>query len=314
MNTVQSPASDVAVTLITPKKYYQKTSGLRSFSNSLITILHPMLATSFYAFGGMDFVIMVDLCTFLIAFLALVFGVKIPETDRNRKEEEKLLESVKAGLNCLNEHRLVLVLILFLAGVNLVASAFDAVLPAFILPRENGGERVLGIVTSFGGIAMLAGSLLVSVLPAPKDRIRLIVVTMMISLTTDNFLMSLTRTPFTWCIGQILGYTPVPFMNASLDVIVRSTIPIEMQGRVYACRNTLQFFTIPVGFLLGGGMVDQVCEPFMAGTGADSLAAILFGQGKGSGAAMMIFLLGLTGMTVCLVFGKVLKKYRYQER
>lgn len=55
-----------------------------------------------------------------------------------------------------------------LAGVNLVASAFDAVLPAFILPRENGGERVLGIVTSFGGIAMLAGSLLVSVLPAPK--------------------------------------------------------------------------------------------------------------------------------------------------
>ena len=96
----------------------------------------------------------------LIAFLALVFGVKIPEADRNRKEEEKLLESVKARLNCLNEHRLVLVLILFLAGVNLVASAFDAVLPAFILPRENGGERVLGIVTSFGGIAMLAGSLL----------------------------------------------------------------------------------------------------------------------------------------------------------
>ena len=55
MNTVQSPASDVAVTLITPRKYYQKTSGLRSFSNSLITILHPMLATSFYAFGGMVF-------------------------------------------------------------------------------------------------------------------------------------------------------------------------------------------------------------------------------------------------------------------
>ena len=109
-------------------------------------------------------------------------------------------------------------------------------------------------------------------------------------------------------------FRSVPFMNASLDVIVRSTIPIEMQGRVYACRNTLQFFTIPVGFLLGGGMVDQVCEPFMARAGADSIAAMLFGQGKGSGAAMMIFLLGLTGMTVCLVFGKALKKYRYQER
>jgi DHA3 family macrolide efflux protein-like MFS transporter len=78
MSTVQGPASDVATTLITPKKYYQKTSGLRSFSRSLITILHPMLATSLYALGGMNAVILVDLSTFFIAFFALLLFVKIP--------------------------------------------------------------------------------------------------------------------------------------------------------------------------------------------------------------------------------------------
>ena len=36
----------------------------------------------------------------------------------------------------LKPNRMVLMLILFLAGVNLVASAFDAVLPAFILPER----------------------------------------------------------------------------------------------------------------------------------------------------------------------------------
>ena len=36
--------------------------------------------------------------------------------------------------------------------------------------------------------------------------------------------------------------------------------PVELQGRVYACRNTLQFFTIPIGLFLGGFMVDNVCE------------------------------------------------------
>ncbi|MDE7279867.1 MAG: MFS transporter, partial [Oscillospiraceae bacterium] len=41
MNTVQQPASEVATTLLTPEKYYQKTSGMRSFSNSLVTILTP---------------------------------------------------------------------------------------------------------------------------------------------------------------------------------------------------------------------------------------------------------------------------------
>ena len=38
MNTVQQPASEVAMTLIVPQEDYQKTSGLRSLSRSLISI------------------------------------------------------------------------------------------------------------------------------------------------------------------------------------------------------------------------------------------------------------------------------------
>lgn len=49
MNTVQQPASDVATTLLTPEKYYQKTSGMRSFSNSAVTILTPVFATALAA-------------------------------------------------------------------------------------------------------------------------------------------------------------------------------------------------------------------------------------------------------------------------
>lgn len=314
MNTVQNPASDVATTLVTPKKYYQKTSGLRSFSWSLINILHPVLATSLYALGGVNAVIAVDLSTFFAAFFALLLFVQIPPVKASAAgESETLFASAKAGLKCLNQNRMVLMLILFLSGVNLVAAAFDAVLPAFILPRENGGEAILGIVTSFAGIAMLVGSLIASVLPAPKDRIRLIIITMLVSLTTDNFLMSMTRTPITWCIAQIFGYLPVPLMSTSLDVIVRSTIPIEMQGRVYSCRNTLQFFTIPIGYYFGGLMVDVICEPFMERIPTESIMVTMFGLGKGSGAGMMIFILGLLGMAICLVFGKILKKYNYHE-
>ena len=136
MNTVQRPASDVAITLITPKKYYQKTSALRSFSRSLITILHPMFATSCYALGGMNAVIIVDLCSFFVAFLALLLFVQIPPVKAYAAEgKETLLASAKAGLKCLSQNRMVLMLIFFLAGVNLIASAFNAVLPAFVLPR-----------------------------------------------------------------------------------------------------------------------------------------------------------------------------------
>lgn len=74
----ESPASDVVITLITPKKYYQKTSALSSFSGSLIIILNPVLATFFYTFGGMNALIAVDLRAFTITFLALMLFVQIP--------------------------------------------------------------------------------------------------------------------------------------------------------------------------------------------------------------------------------------------
>lgn len=315
MNTVQQPAGDVAMTMITPEKHYQKTSGMRSFSSSLVTILSPVLATALFAFAGMDIVIYTDLATFAVAFLALLFGVRIPVTEEEKGEEkESFLTSVKAGLACLREHELVLMLILFLAGVNFVASAFDATLPALILPRENGGETVLGVVTSCAGIAMLIGSLIVTLLPAPKNRIRVICLTMLFSLGTENFLLAFTEEPVLWCAGQIIGWILVPVMSANLDVIVRTTIPVEMQGRVYSCRNTLQFFTIPIGLSVGGFMVDKICEPVMERTSSNGTLAFLFGSGKGAGAAMMMFILGVLGVVVCLGFGRVLRKYNYQER
>ncbi len=315
MNTVQQPASDVAMTMITPKEYYQKTSGLRSLSASLVTILNPILATALYALAGMDIVIYVDLTTFAIAFLSLLFGVKLSVSEkREETEKESFLETVRAGLVCLRKNELVLVLILFLAGVNFVASAFDAVLPALILPRKNGGEAVLGMVTSCAGIAMFAGSLIVTVLPAPKNRIRVIYLTMLFSLGTENFILAFTDLPVLWCVGQIIGWLLVPVMSANLDVILRTTIPLDMQGRVYSCRNTLQFFTIPIGLLFGGFMVDDMCEPAMAATPAQGMLVRLFGTGKGSGAALMMFILGVLGVGICLGFGGVLRKYTYTEQ
>lgn len=316
MNTVQQPVGDVAMTLITPKKHYQKTSGMRSFSNSLVTILNPLFATAVFAFGGMDAVIAIDLVTFVIAFVTLLLFVDIPAIENQEAgEKEPFLQNVKAGLVYLKKNPLILVLMLFLAGVNLVASAFDSALPAFVLPRENGGETVLGIVSSCAGIATLVGSVIVTLLPAPKNRLRVIYLTMLFSLSIENILLSVSREPLLWCIGQFVGWLPVPIMNASLDVIFRSTIPAEMQGRVYSCRNTFQFFTIPIGFFLGGWLIDKVCEPFMesAAIKSGNVWTMLFGVGKGSGAAMLIGILGLAGAGICLVFGQILKKYKYEE-
>ncbi len=312
MNTIQQPASEVAATLLVPKEYYQKTSGLRSFSQSLTSILTPVLATAFFAFGGIGTVIAIDLFTFVLAFFTLLLFIEVPEERAPKQAEEKLLASAKAGLAWLKHNPLITNLILFLAAINLVASMYDAALPAMLLSRANGGETVLGLVNTSVGIATLLGSLLVTLLPAPKNRVRVICLTLFISMSTENFLLAFGRTPLVWCIGAVLGWLVIPLMNANMDVIFRSSIPVDMQGRVYSCRNTLQFFTIPAGFLAGGFLVDKVFEPLMARQ-TDGDLLILFGSGKGSGAAFLFFMIGVAGVLICIFFSKRLRNYAWNE-
>ena len=311
MNTVQQPASEVAYTLIVPKGQYQRTSGLQSLSRSLISIGSPLIASALYGLAGLDAVIAADLITFGIAFVTLLFFIRLPDIPVESAGEKNMLEMAKEGLQFLKDNPLVLDVILFMSGVNLIASAFDAVLPALVIPRS--GNSTLGIVTSCSGIAMVLGSLIASAMPKPKNRVRVIYLTMLFSLGTENFLLAFSGNPVIWCIGQVLGWILVPVMGANQNVIMRNTIPLELQGRVYACRNTLQFFTIPVGLALGGFMVDYVCEPFMASGRSGQWLNMLFGSGKGSGAALMMFLLGAAGTIFCLVSGKKLKQYTYAD-
>ena len=72
----------------------------------------------------------IDLSTFVIAFFSLFFFVKIPKLKDQGSQKgeasknESLYKASKAGLGYLKDNPMILHLILFLAGVNLVAYAF----------------------------------------------------------------------------------------------------------------------------------------------------------------------------------------------
>lgn len=52
----------------------------------------------------------------------------------------------------------------------------------------------------------------------------------------------------------------------------------------------------------------------MSAFGDLSILKTLFGTGKGSGAALMMFILGVSGSVICISIGKKLKKYQYSEK
>ena len=300
--TFQQPASEVATTLVTPEDKYQKAGSLNALAYSVINMASPVIATALYSVGGLTLVIIVDLSTFTVAFFSLLLFVRIPEMKSGKREDSHIMMDLKEALGFLRANMGILQVILFLAAINFIASIYNAALPAMILSFE--GESVLAAVQSTAGIAMIIGSAIAAMLPTPKSRVRMIIISLFISMSTENFMLAFFRNPVMWCLGAFLGWLCIPVMNTNLDALMRSQIPSSIQGRVYSARNMLQFFTIPLGYLAGGFLVDSVFEPFMA-DGVSTVFTQLFGTGKGSGAAFLFAVIGVMGVLVCVLFSRL---------
>ncbi|MBQ9855207.1 MAG: MFS transporter [Clostridia bacterium] len=302
MNTIQQPASEVVTTLILPKKHYQRVGSLRYLSSSLSSILTPILAAAVMGLFGMEWVIAFDLATFVIAFFVLLFFIDVPEESGKETKKESFFESAKTGLDFLKREKGVFALMLFLAAINFVASMYNAAFPAMVLSLAS--ETQMGAVNAVVGITTLIGSVIASFMKTPKSRIKAIWLCLMVSMCTENLFLALGRNVYVWSIGAFLGWIMIPLMNANLDAIMRLKIPRKIQGRVFAARNSFQFFTIPLGYLMGGALVDHVFEPFMAAFGDNRVLQTLFMSGKGSGAKLFFFFLWIAGIFVCLAFRK----------
>lgn len=304
MSTVQHPASEVAITAILPRKYYQKVGGLQHLSGSFTSILSPILATAMLGLGGMDMVIAIDLGSFAAAFVILLFFIPIPRIEPESKRGERLLYSAGVGVRYLRQNPGILHLMLFLAAVNLAASMYSAAFPAMMLSKPEAGQRTMGIVNTVIGATTLLGSIFATAMKAPKSRVKVIWWCLLLSVGTEWFFLAFGRNVVVWCVGAFLGWILIPWMDTNLSAILRLTVAKEVQGRAFAVRNSFQFFTIPLGYVLGGLLVDRVFEPVMAAQSANSVLVRCFGMGKGSGASFFFAVLWAMGIAMCLVFLK----------
>lgn len=329
MNAFQSPASNVTTSLLVPKKHYVRVSGLHSISSSIVTILAPALGSTVLAFGGLETVLIIDIATFSVAFIVLLFFINIPDitvkskdntdeisdsveaitdraaviSDSAEAAKETFLKSCMAGINFLREHSALLRIILFFAFINFIAKMGSyGMLPTLILSRTGNDQIALGMVEAAVGIGTLAGSIIVTLMRPARNRVWIIFFACGISFLLGDVGQSLTHSLPLWIAAAFTSNVPMAFLGANLTAIMRTNVPIEMQGRVFAARDTIQFSTIPLGLFIGGVLADYVFEPFMTSTSPlQNALSFLFGTGKGSGIAIIFFIVGVIGFVTSFI-------------
>lgn len=303
MTAFQKPATYVVTSMLVPKEYYSRASGMQSFSDSVLRLLTPALAIAMLAFGGLQTIFIIDIITFAIAFLTLLVFVEVPLAPSIKDEKETFLRRCMQGIGFLWEHKPLFKLILYMALINFLAYLSGyGILPAMVLSRSGGNQTILGMVSSAMGVGSLVGSISVTFLKPAKKKTRLIFIALGISFLLGDVLWGFGRNAAMWVFSGFSGNLLVPFVNASMFTIMRTNIPPELQGRAFSARDTIQFFTIPLALFLGGYLADNVFEPFMqTAIPLQRIASLFVGTGKGSGMAVIFLLTGVTGVLSSLL-------------
>lgn len=301
----QNPASEVVISIIVSKENYIKTSGIRSFFNSFITIFVPICSVAIYSFSGLKYILIVDLLTFLFALLTLIFLVYIPEIKSLKEENINIFKQCIAGVKYIFYRKDILALIYFMGFINFIAGMYNTALAPMILSRTGNNDIQLGIVTSSIGISGLLGSLIVQKFPQPKKRVPLMANIMIFSFLICNILLGVGRNYIWWTIAVLAGHFFVPLLLANMEYFMRTKVPLEVQGKVFSARNTIQYATLPIGNLLCGILADNFFEPYMLGRGyGQEFFHYFTGEGSGSGLALMYIFLGLIGFIGSFLFKK----------
>lgn len=301
----QNPASEVVISIIVSKENYIKTSGIRSFFNSFITIFVPICSVAIYSFSGLKYILIVDLLTFLFALLTLIFLVYIPEIKSLKEENINIFKQCIAGIKYIFYRKDILALIYFMGFINFIAGMYNTALAPMILSRTGNNDIQLGVVTSSIGISGLLGSLIVQKFPQPKKRVPLMANIMIFSFLICNILLGVGRNYIWWTIAVLAGHFFVPLLLANMEYFMRTKVPLEVQGKVFSARNTIQYATLPMGNLLCGILADNFFEPYMLGRGyGQEFFHYFTGEGSGSGLALMYIFLGLIGFIGSFLFKK----------
>lgn len=313
MNAFQSPAEAVAIGMIVPEENYAKASGMRSFSDSLLMVVIPMMAGLVSSFLGLTGVILIDLITFIFAFVSLLFFISIPEEFKDVSENRNgVFYGIKDGLTFLIKNRGILYIIISMAFMNFFSRlTYENILSPMILARSGGNNSVFGLVNAILGVGGIAGGLIVSFKKMKADNIKLIYYSAALSFLFGDLLMGVGRSGLMWSVAAIAASLPIPFISVGQNTIIYNKIPKVLQGRVFAVRNAMQYCTIPVGILLGGFLADYVFEPFMnSNYDLSKFLAKIVGNGMGSGMAVMFLCTGILGFLTCVIwyFNKDIRK------
>lgn len=297
---IHHPAYKALVSDLVAVADYQKTAGLIQLAQGAQFLVSPLIAGAILQPLGVIPVLVLDCASFLFAIAATAF------TPRSKEECQKKIPGNKASASIgteiqaawllLANNAALIQLILTTTLICFLLGFVQTLLPLLLLDLISPAQT--GLLQSLMACGLILGSALIGAKKIGISRQAMLWSALWmtglslvgIATTTSVILIAITGALF---------FSSLPFAQTAIDVLIRTAIPNQFQGRVWALIGFATQLGYPLAYATAGPLADRIFKPMLAFNGPlASTLGNLFGTGASRGIGL---LLGICGISICAV-------------
>ena len=295
------PSYRATLTDILEEENYAKASGLIQVAGSAKYLISPVIAGMILSVADIRVILLLDILTFITTCL-MIFLVRKSMNSETQNYKKDSFKGLLEGLFIIKENRGVYFLVIIMFFVCFFMGFIQILIRPMILALSS--VKTAGIMESLCAVGLLIGSLWIGIAGIKKNYSKILAVAcffcgIFMSMTGVNENLNIIG------ISTFLFFSTLPFMNSCADVLVRVSIPNELQGRVWGLISLITQMGTVVAYIISGIMADYVFEPMFNKNGilVENIG-IIIGTGKGRGIGFMLILSGIGMLIMAIVIWK----------
>jgi len=277
------PAMMASTTLMVPKEQLTRVAGMDQTRDAMTRIAGAPLGALLVTLLPIQGILAIDIVTALLAVVPLLFidvpqpVTAAPPAGARGGGWPAVIQEMREGFRYLWRWRGLFIMIVSVSVTPFFHRPASSLRPLLISNHFGGGPVEWGWASAAFGLGSVVGGLLMSTWGGFKRRF----VTMVSGLLVFglvNLVRGLAPASYFWlylCATFMAGPATAMY-SASLRAIMQSTVPPEMQGRVFSLRTSLFRGMAPLGLAVLGPVADVTgVQPIFVMDGVACLAVLL---------------------------------------